>query len=214
MWISRTALNEALHELRRPLQALALAGSAESAGGSPRLEDSVQLAASALERLDREINGDPVVVVRTLVAARPLLEASLTRWRPRAALAGAKLELRWRAGEVVLEGDRCGLSQALDNLVVNAIEHGGPRVVVAATRAGAVLRIAVSDSGGKRRGRPARRRGIAPARRLAERRRHGHGLRVVRRIVALHGGRFELRRSANGTAAVLELPLLGPWEQR
>lgn len=207
MWISRTALNEALHELRRPLQALALAGSGELAGKPRRIEDSVQLAASALERLDREINGGSAASVWAAVAVRPLIEASLARWRSRAALAGARLELRWRAGEAILGGDRCGLSQVVDNLVVNAIEHGGPQVIIEASRVGAGLRVVVADSG--RRGRV----GSVRPRGLVARRRHGHGLRVVRRIVAAHGGTFELRRSGEGSAAVLELPLLEPEER-
>jgi K+-sensing histidine kinase KdpD len=214
MWISRTALNEALHELRRPLQALALAGSMETAGEPGRVEHSVQMAASALERLDREINGGSVDGLRGLVVARPLLEASLARWRPRAALAGARLELRWRAGEAILSGDHLGLSQAVDNLVVNAIEHGGSRVVVEATRVGVLLRVVVADSGRPARARPVRPRGVAPARRFAARRRQGHGLRVVRRIVAAHDGSFELRCSASGAEAVLELPLLEPGDRR
>lgn len=213
MWISRSALNEALHELRRPLQALALVGSMEPAGEPRRIEQSVQLAASALERLDREINGGSAATVWTLVAARPLLEASFSRWRSRAALAGAQLELRWRAGEAILRGDHCGLSQVVDNLLVNAIEHGGPRVVVEASRAGAGLRIVVADSGRPLRAGSVRPRRIGAARRLATRRRHGHGLRVVRRTVATHGGTFELRRSASGSAAVLELPLLESGER-
>lgn len=212
MWISRTALNEALHEVRRPLQALALAGAQEPAD-EPRIEQSLQLAASALERLDREINGGSVATVRTLVVARPLLEASLARWRPRAALAGARLELRWRAGEAVLDGDRCALAQALDNLIVNAIEHGGPRIAVEASRAGCSLRVVVADSGRRRPAGSARpRRGAV--RRLTTRRRHGHGLRVVRRIVAAHGGSFELRRSERGGTALLELPLMTAGERQ
>ena len=43
--------------------------------------------------------------------------------------------------------------------------------------------------------------------RLSGRRRHGHGLPVVRRVAAAHGGRFVLRRSEQGSLAVLELPL-------
>lgn len=219
MWIRRTVLNEALHELRRPLQALALAG-AEPSGEPGRIEHSVQLAASALERLDREINGGSATSVRTLVVVKPLVEASLARWRPQAALAGAKLELRWRAGEAVLSGDRCGLVQVLDNLLVNAIEHGGPRIAVEVRRAGARLRVVVADSGARRvdadrprRPGDRRPRRFASARRLATRRRHGHGLRVVRRIVTAHGGSFELRRSVSGSAAVLELPLLAAEER-
>ena len=47
----RSALNEALHELRRPLQAVALAArpGVSGAGG----DDPIGLAAVALERLDR-----------------------------------------------------------------------------------------------------------------------------------------------------------------
>jgi hypothetical protein len=56
----RTALNEALHELRRPLQAVALSSGPQLAG-SHGGEDPMELAAAALERLDREINGSPPV---------------------------------------------------------------------------------------------------------------------------------------------------------
>jgi len=211
VWISRTTLNEALHELRRPLQVLALSGSAGTSPEPQRIEHSVQLAASALERLDREINGGSTTVVWAPVAVRPLLEASLARWRGRAAQAGGKLELRWRAGEVVLSGDHYGLSQAVDNLLVNAIEHGGPRVVVEVARAGAGLRVAIADSGAAvPRGRQRR---VLPALRLAGRGRRGHGLRVVRRVAAAHGGSFELRRSTRGSEAVLELPVLEPTER-
>jgi nitrogen fixation/metabolism regulation signal transduction histidine kinase len=46
--------------------------------------------------------------------------------------------------------------------------------------------------------------------RVSGRERHGHGLGVVRRVASDHGGRFALRRSAQGTLAVLELPLVEP----
>ncbi|HEX3240008.1 MAG TPA: HAMP domain-containing sensor histidine kinase [Solirubrobacterales bacterium] len=197
----RAELNEAVHELRRPLQALAL-----TAAGSAEVEQSVQLAAAALERLDREINGGATADARAPLRVRPLLESAVGRWRRRADLAGGSLELRWRAGDPVVHGDRCGMLQALDNLVLNAIEHGGSRIVVEATSDGAGVRVAVVDSGSAR-----RQRRLAPARpftRLRGRSRRGHGLRVVRRTAAAHGGSFDLRRSGTGTEAVLELPLL------
>jgi signal transduction histidine kinase len=197
----RAVLNEAVHELRRPLQALAL-----SAAGGAEIEQSVQLAAAALERLDREINGGAVADTRVPLRVRPLLESAVARWRRRADLAGGSLELRWRAGDPVVCGDRSGMLQALDNLVLNAIEHGGARIVVEATSGDAGVRVAVVDSGGAR---PAPRLGPARlATRLGGRNRRGHGLRVVRRTAAAHGGRFDLRRSRAGTEAVLELPLL------
>jgi signal transduction histidine kinase len=204
----RSALNEALHELRRPLQAMALATSGPRVV-SPAVEGSVQLAAVALERLDREINGGgPAAAMRGAVRLQPLAQAAVGRWRARAAISGGSLELRWRAGPAVVVGEQAGLAQALDNLIVNAIEHGGPSIVVEAKRRGDRLRVSVADSG--RASRPESRRDT-PAdviARLTGRRRHGHGLSVVRRIVASHGGRFVLRRSEEGSLAVLELPLV------
>jgi signal transduction histidine kinase len=202
----RTALNEALHELRRPLQALALTAPAEP-GTQPALEGPLQMAATALERLEREVNGEPAVAVAVPLRVGPLLEAAVGRWRARAALAGGSLRLGGHV-EAAVRGDGRTLAEALDNLIVNAIEHGGPEVVVGATRAGARLRIAVRDSG---RGSPPRRRPTpaGPFARLSSRRRRGHGLRVVRRTAAAHGGEFALRRArAEGeTVATLELPL-------
>jgi signal transduction histidine kinase len=199
----RSAINEALHELRRPLQAIALSGS----GGQPSVESSIELAAAALERLDREINGGPIATVRAAVLPRPLLQAAVGRWKARAVLSGSSLELRWRAGDVVLSGDRSGLSQALDNLIVNAIEHGGPSIVVEARQRGGRLRVSVADSGFASRPRERRDSPAAVIARLSSRNRRGHGLPVVRRIAADHGGRFVLRQSEQGSLAVLELPL-------
>lgn len=206
MWRRRrTALNEALHEVRRPLQALALAGATPPA--SARIESSVRLAASALERLDREINGVPSVRPVESLDLGPLLRASIERWQAHAASAGSTLVLRGPAA-ARLHGDRLALAQALDNLVLNAIEHGGPRIVVTATTLGARLRVSVRDCG-----RPL----LAPAgagreprgslrERVLGRDRHGHGLRVVRATASAHRGGFALHRSPGGAEAVLELP--------
>jgi signal transduction histidine kinase len=202
----RGALNEALHELRRPLQAIALA-----AGRGPaelqRVESSVQLAAAALEQLDREINGGTSKGARDLLHMRPLLESAVGRWSARASLAGDSLAMRWGAGRAIVSGDRAGLAQALDNLIVNAIEHGGSSIVVEARLRGDRLRVSVADSGhgsrpGSRHSPPA---GVIS--RLLGARRHGHGLAVVRRVAAVHHGRFALRCSEHGSLAVLELPL-------
>lgn len=204
----RGALNEALHELRRPLQAIALAGGGGPAGPPPAVESSVRLAAAALERLDREVNGGASLRrPAEAVEVRPLLEAAVRRWRARAGLGGASLGLRWRAGRAVVNGDRVELAQALDNLIVNAIEHGGPAISIDARPHRGRVRIVIADSG--RAARPDARRDT-PAdviARLSGRRRHGHGLAVVRQVAADHQGRFALRRSERGSLALLELPL-------
>ena len=204
----RVAINEALHELRRPLQALAL--SAPAGRSASAVAGSVRLAAAALERLDRAVNGGQEAALRAPVRPESVLRAAVGRWRARAVLGGGSLELRWRAGEVLVEGDRTALEQALDNLIVNAIEHGGPTIVVEGRRRGAVLRVSVVDSG--RGSRPQSRRD-SPQEvidRLTGRRRRGHGLAVVRRVAAAHRGRFALERGELGTVAMLELPLALP----
>jgi signal transduction histidine kinase len=214
----RTVLNERLHELRRPLQALALMA---PRGRPPGDRDGpVEMAAAALAALEREINGERARGATAVVALRPLLEAARRRWRGQAALRGAGLALRWDAAEAAVEGDRLELAAALDNLIANALEHGGERIELAADLAGDRICLAVVDSGsgaGRRarereaalKGRDARRRQQVrvPFGRLTGRARHGHGLRLVRRTAARHGGAFALHKGERGTSAVLELPL-------
>ncbi|HEV2791322.1 MAG TPA: ATP-binding protein [Solirubrobacterales bacterium] len=201
----RIALNEAMHELRRPLQVLSLSLPADPPRAG-QLESSLQMADAALERLDREINGGPVTGVSTAVPLRPLLEVAVRRWRTRAVLGGGTLRLHCRAGEPFVEGDRFLLAQAVDNLISNAIEHGGGEVTIDAREIGDRLRLAVIDSGSAPSA-PSRRSRVDLRARVSGRRRHGHGLRVVARAAAAHGGSFDLRRSDEGAEALLDLPL-------
>lgn len=202
----RSALNRALHELRRPLQALSLA-IAGPRPAAPVATSSLQLAGVAIAHLDREINGGPASAARVPVAVGELIASSVNRWRSRVAMVGGSLRVECMEAVGELYGDPVALAQALDNVIVNAIEHGGPQIVVSARVRGERLAIAVSDSGRSSRP-PTRRETPAEAvSRLSGRRRRGHGLSVVRAIVGDHGGRFVLRRCARGSRVVIELPL-------
>jgi signal transduction histidine kinase len=202
----RSALNEALHELRRPLQAVALAAGPRL-GGSGGAGEPIELAAAALERLDHEINGGPLAPALGSVDVAVLARSAVARWQARVRVAEGSLELRWSAGEAPVSGDRAALAQALDNLIVNAIEHGGPTIVVAGRLLEGRLRIAVVDSGRATRPRSRRNNPAQMISRLSGRRHRGHGLGVVRRVAADHDGRFALSHSERGSRAVLELPL-------
>ncbi len=181
----RTTLNRGLHELRRPLQAMALVRSAPG---------SMELALAALESLDREVNGTGSRPEPGPVRCRELLESAVSRCRGRAAVRGAEVRTRWMGGPALVTGDRLALAAALDNLLANAIEHGGSKITIAGSVTNGRLRVAVVDDGGPDR---PRRRSL----------RHGHGLNVVRNVASDHGGRFALQRSDQGAVAMLELPL-------
>jgi signal transduction histidine kinase len=196
----RSSLNEAIHELRRPLQVLALSLPADSrAVGS-----ALRMASAAVEQLEREVNGGAAETPAERVAMKPMVTAAVDRWRARAATEGRSLRLIWAAGESELRGDRTELSQALDNLISNSLEHGGGEVTVEVREEAGLLRVTVRDRGGQ--ARPQRRGTPIRARRNA-RRRHGHGLRIVRRAASRHRGEFQLLRSPGGAEARLDLPL-------
>src|SRR5436190_8070345 len=93
----RTALNRALHELRRPLQVLALGRPAPVGAVGPA--GALDLALEAVDGLDRQINGRSAPGSRRRpVACRALAAQAVERWRGAAAVAGRTLELDWRAG--------------------------------------------------------------------------------------------------------------------
>lgn len=197
----RAALNEAMHELRRPLQVLSFAlpdGSRKAA----RLESSLELATVALERLDREINGGALEKVVAEVSVDALIDEAVQRWKRPAADGGSSLRREWNGPETFVQGDRFELAQALDNLLSNAIEHGRGKVRIGWRREGGRVCISVFSSGAPL---PAEaRRGN---RRRGGRCRRGHGLRVVDRVARRHGGSFVLRSSRDGAEASLRLPL-------
>jgi signal transduction histidine kinase len=194
-------LNRALHELRRPLQALVLM---EESSGQPAASPPaasrrglLEVAASALQDLDGTVNGEDRKPRTRRFSCREVVLAALERWRPIAARTGG-IRLYWDAGPAPIEGDAVQLAQALDNLFANALEHGGPPVVVTGARVAGRIRITIANGV---RAQVAERNGDP---------RRGHGTDVVSRVASSHRGRFALCRTGTGCVAALELPLAEP----
>lgn len=204
----RNALNQSLHEIRRPLQALVLlspAGRGPLPAGGPRVSmaEPVLQAMSAVGDLDRELNGGPAAAKRSeTIAARLMADGCVRRWQSRAALVGGRIELSWSGPDVLLRGDGVALAAALENLIVNAIEHGGPEVSVSGCVIGRRVRIEVSDNGVD--GRPAGRLRTPAGKR--GRGNHGHGLAVAERAVSEHGGRLDTAFDSGGSRVAIVLP--------
>jgi signal transduction histidine kinase len=197
----RRALNRALHELRRPLQALVLLEDrSPSPAASPPVASRrglLELAATALRDLDGALNGDQPCPPHRRFSCREVALACIERWRPAARSAGA-FRVYWDAGPAMVEGDPVRLAQALDNLVANALEHGGPPVVITGARVAGRLRITIANGVGP----PAAAPNSDP--------RRGHGTGLVSEVVSAHHGRFALCHTGSGCVAALELPLAEP----
>jgi signal transduction histidine kinase len=190
-------MNRAMHELRRPLQAMAL--SLESA--SPDLagaEACLDQARGALRELDSVVNGGPRPQPRPVrwAAVADVLDALEHRWR------FADVAVERGGGAIAIEADQTRLAAALDNLVANALRHGSGVVRVGVRITGNRVRFEVRDGGPSPE--PA-----APKRPADPR--HGHGLHVVADVAASHGGELVAARPARdgGTLAAISLPLAG-----
>ena len=212
----------ACHELRGPLCAVGLG--VELAGRSgqlpPRRVRALELelgrARQALD--DLAVAGGvrprahPTRTAAAPVALGPLLGESADAWRDVAGSRRMRVELPPGA-EVFVTGERVRLTQAICNLLANALEHGEGDVVVRLRVGAGVARIDVCDGG---RGLPAPLskligggrfrswRGWLPSTQVSE---HGHGLRIVAAIASSHGGRLISAPSDRGARLVLELPL-------
>lgn len=201
----RTALNEAMHELRRPLQAIALTAP-PAPGKAAAFESSLQMATAAVDRLEREINGGPAPGAIRVVSLREMVEATVKRWEATASLDDRAVNLECVGGDLEVIGDRAEIARAVDNLISNAVVHGRGEIAIETRTVGRSARLVVVNCG---KARAVGRRGKLHAlpSRISGRAQHGHGLRVVRRAAARHGGGFRLCDRGGVCEAVLDLPL-------
>ncbi|GLY29178.1 HAMP domain-containing sensor histidine kinase [Kineosporia sp. NBRC 101731] len=203
-------LAEAAHELRTPLATLRL--SVESQAGAP---DALRL----VDHLDRLVGG---LLSRARIdsGARPLeltplrLDLLVEQVVDEMPEPGATVSLRTEPSVVL--GDPDLLTQAVRNLVENALRHGASSPVEVSVEDG---RVSVRDHGpgiaaaerekifGDRvtggRGGDGR---ISPRSRIGERGGIGVGLAIVRWVAELHGGRAHVS-PVTGPGALVELEL-------
>ena len=122
-------------------------------------------------------------------------------WAQLAPAYGASIRIDWRAGSAPVLGDRGRLTRAIDNLICNALEHGGGRVSIEAERLSGRVRVTVRDQGP----------GIGVE--IADRPDahwgaiRGHGLAIAREAILDHGGTLVARSGLLGGRLIVDLPL-------
>lgn len=209
------------HDLRQPLQSLALFASVLE--GEARTETSRQAAAQLNASVDRmanllgaimalaDLDGRTVAVSKRPVSVDSLLEPLEAEMAPQAEAKG--IQLRRRPCKLLVMTDPGLMTAVLRNLVANAIRytnHGG--VLMAARRRGDDIHLVVADTGiGID---PAQQSSIFeefyqvgnPARDFSAG--TGVGLAMVRRLLDILGHRIRLRSiEGRGSAFTVVLPL-------
>ncbi len=165
------------HELRGPVCALGLA--LEALARQPELRRRAAALDAHLDRLRLGLADLAAAREGRRAAGRPtdvridgVARAATEAWEPAVRAGGGEISFDWRAGPLVAHADPARLSQALGNLLANAVEHGGERIAVVGERDGEGAWIAVRDSGGLHRSRE------------SDARRRGRGLAIATQAVA------------------------------
>jgi signal transduction histidine kinase len=178
------------HELRGPLAGLTLAAGRSRPLSPAVIEGQLERARAALADLAAARCGRRARLSAERHDARVLTERVAAGW----SAAGGRIALEWSAGAARVEADPGRLSQALGNLLSNALEHGRGPVRLSGRRAGRMLTIEVANRGSAGGGRPER-----PGR--------GRGLAIASRAAAEAGGALHVVPSEGETVVALELPL-------
>jgi signal transduction histidine kinase len=197
---------EAAHELRRPLSAamLGLHGVAADAPAARRVaavELELRRAALALEDLDAAPRGRRAHECARPLELRALLADAVEGWRPLAGALAAELVFDPGGARLLVNADPLRLTQAVGNLVFNALEHGAGPVRLRAHATRTHVRIEVRDHGP---GLPPPVAALAGGGARGGRR--GHGLAIAERVVRRHGGRLLTAPVSSGACVVVELP--------
>jgi len=212
------------HELKTPLtsiQGFAQAIIDGTADDPESVRTSAQIIAEEAVRMHRlvvtlldlaRLDAGTADLKREPLSLKELLEAVLTRFRPRAQKAQIALTFQ-AADDVTLMGDADRLAQVFINLIDNALRHteAGGEVRIAIRRAGSWAEVQVSDTG----------KGIPPEqlphiferfyrgdKARSGRESAGLGLAIAQEIVRAHGGEIVVQSTpGKGSTFVVKLPL-------
>jgi signal transduction histidine kinase len=202
------------HEVRNPIAAMRLKAENAVADGAgiDRKNRALTIILQQIERLDELVRNlllttrQEVAIATAAVDVAALIEARVSLYSELAAAKGITLERRVVPDALSARLDRSLVAQALDNLILNALQNTPPagRVTVSAERTDATLAISVADTG---RGVPAE---IAPDlfEPFVSDRPDGTGLglAIVRETAESHGGTVRFTSESGGAAFILELP--------
>jgi signal transduction histidine kinase len=197
------------HEIRNPIGAMRL--KAENALGQTgeRQQAALETILGQIDRLDRLCESllsasRPLSLEASSVTVKTWLEACITGLRERPEAQSKRLTAKCDVSQAVFDPGLVG--RALENLVLNALQHApeGGLVQVVATGSDGTLRLTVSDTGP---GVPEEVRAhifepFVSARGGGT----GLGLAIVREIAETHGGTVRLVPSAGGAVFEMELP--------
>jgi two-component system sensor histidine kinase CreC len=209
------------HELKAPLSAIR--GAAELLGEEMPREERARFIANLRAESDRmqrvverllelsALEARHGRVEFAVVELRSVVDEVVAQTRNPAALRGVELTVTTAPG-VTLHGERFLLSQAVGNLLQNAVEFSstGSKVTVGIVLENATVSVVIEDEGP---GIPAYAsekifdRFYSLPRPDSGRKSSGLGLSIVREIARLHGGDVALtNREGRGARAVLTLP--------
>jgi signal transduction histidine kinase len=196
----------AAHELRSPLCAARLAvHAAAREGGWPALapvDRELARAGLALDDLGAARAGAHAGDQAERLDAVDLLQDVRETWAPLAWPVRREVRADATTATLRVRGDRLRLSQALGNLVGNALEHGSGSVILRARPDGDRIRFEVEDRGA---GLPAPLAALT-RRPRAGRGARGRGLAIAQEIAQRHGGTLHEERTTGGCRMVLTLP--------
>jgi signal transduction histidine kinase len=197
-----------VHEVRSPVAALsAIAGTvADGELGTEARRELVRLSALACRAIERIVADAAVASIhRETIDAVALVNDVVSA----AGVRGVPIAFAAPKEVPAVDADPARLRQALDNLITNAVVHGGHGVEISvAMRADDALRIDVSDSGPGIAKDELKRIFDTGVRLDPDRPGSGIGLPLARSIAEGHGGTLTVEsRLGHGTVFTLSLPL-------